>query len=94
MKQRPEADLVGEYAMDAIKNCSECGEPIPPERLSAAPNTSLCVACKGKREKQPHVTAHEKPEYRSAQKDRKAEAQVQKNIKAILSDPEWQVRPK
>jgi hypothetical protein len=33
--------------------CSECGESIPTARLNEKPNTTLCVACKTKLEKQP-----------------------------------------
>ncbi len=30
--------------------CARCGDPIPPERLEARPESTLCVACKsGKR---------------------------------------------
>lgn len=29
--------------------CSSCGEPIPPARLEARPESTLCVACKSKR---------------------------------------------
>ena len=31
--------------------CDECGRPIPFERLEALPHASLCVTCKGNREK-------------------------------------------
>lgn len=31
--------------------CEDCGRPIDPERLEIFPQTTLCVACKGKREK-------------------------------------------
>ena len=30
--------------------CEACGEPIPEERLEIVPETTLCVACAGKRE--------------------------------------------
>ena len=30
--------------------CETCGQPIPPERLSALPHASLCAACKAKTE--------------------------------------------
>lgn len=28
--------------------CSNCGNPIPPERLEARPESTLCVACKSR----------------------------------------------
>ncbi len=31
----------GEYGV-----CANCGNPIPPERLEARPESTLCVACK------------------------------------------------
>lgn len=27
--------------------CVDCGEPIPPERVAALPNVTLCITCKG-----------------------------------------------
>lgn len=31
--------------------CSDCGDPIPPERLEALPKTDLCMFCVGKLER-------------------------------------------
>ncbi len=42
--------------------CSECGEPIPTARLKEKPNTTLCVGCKTKLEKQPKSKTRENPE--------------------------------
>lgn len=28
-----------------LSECEECGEPIPPARRKAVPNTRLCVGC-------------------------------------------------
>lgn len=40
-----------EHALDKIEKgtygrCDNCGEPIPPERLEALPQASLCLKCK------------------------------------------------
>lgn len=35
----------GEYGM-----CADCGERIPPERLEARPEATLCVSCQSRRE--------------------------------------------
>lgn len=40
-------------AADEYGECAGCGEDIPLARLEAAPESALCVACQGSREKQP-----------------------------------------
>jgi Prokaryotic dksA/traR C4-type zinc finger len=31
--------------MSVERDCERCGEPIPPRRLGALPNTRLCIEC-------------------------------------------------
>jgi DnaK suppressor protein len=31
--------------------CDDCGKPIPPERLEAKPQATLCIECQSKVEK-------------------------------------------
>jgi hypothetical protein len=45
-----------------MRNCQECGEPIPQERLVAEPTTTLCVPCKTRLGKRPKLVSKEKPE--------------------------------
>jgi RNA polymerase-binding transcription factor DksA len=47
---------------NAERMCSECGEPISAARLKEIPDTTLCVGCKTKLEKQPKTKTHENPE--------------------------------
>jgi hypothetical protein len=42
--------------------CSECEEPISAARLKDKPDTTLCVNCKSKLEKQPKVRSRENPQ--------------------------------
>jgi len=44
------------------QKCSECGEPISAALLKDRPFATLCIDCKTKREKQPKIASHEKPE--------------------------------
>jgi RNA polymerase-binding transcription factor DksA len=47
---------------NAERICSECEEPISAARLREIPNTTLCVGCKTKLEKQPKTKTRENPE--------------------------------
>ena len=78
--------------MDAIRTCSECGEPIPAERLEAKPDTTLCVNCSAESKKRrPVRAAQENPEYSSREREKKAKAQAEKNNRTIGSSPDWKI---
>ena len=48
--QLDQVDLaLAKVADGTYGTCSSCGEPIPPARLEARPESTLCVACKSKR---------------------------------------------
>src|SRR5208282_510777 len=51
------------------RRCSECEEPISAARLKEKPDTTLCVGCKTKLEKQPKTKTRENPK-RVKQKNR------------------------
>jgi RNA polymerase-binding transcription factor DksA len=47
-----------------VRNCMECGEWIPAERLKVEPGATRCVRCKSAAEKKGNwPSLHEKPEY-------------------------------
>ena len=63
LEKRIREELVAiEHALDKFDKktyglCDECGESIPPERLEALPQASLCLSCKEK------LTKNAKPKH-------------------------------
>lgn len=43
--------------VDGVRVCLDCGEPIPPERLAARPQSVRCVECKERKEKKERLWA-------------------------------------
>jgi RNA polymerase-binding protein DksA len=62
MENRIRQELVKvEHALEKIDKgtygtCDNCGQPIPPERLEALPQASLCLNCKAQLAKNAKVT--------------------------------------
>lgn len=38
---------------ESLRDCAECGEPIPEARRAALPGVKLCVECQGARDSRP-----------------------------------------
>jgi len=38
---------------EALAECAECGEEIPPARREAVPGVKLCLACQNERDRRP-----------------------------------------
>ncbi len=67
--------------------CSECEEPIPAARRREKPDTTLCVGCKTKLEKQPKAKTRKNPE-KVKQKKHRLRGRLASAILALPRDKE------